>query len=120
MIIGKTYRFEASHQLPWHLGKCAQLHGHSYQLEVEIEGDVRPDDSAADSGMVLDFAEFTPVKSLIESNLDHKHLNVIIHNPTAERIVEYIVSYLRLSSLSEQLYRVRLWETATCYAEWRR
>ena len=39
MILRRTYRFEASHVLPRHPGRCRQLHGHSYTLIVVIEDD---------------------------------------------------------------------------------
>lgn len=69
MLLRKTFRFEASHILPKHKGKCSRLHGHSWVLHVEIEGQV--DD---ETGFVMDYAEISEgVKPLIE-DLDHKHL----------------------------------------------
>lgn len=49
----KTFRFEASHQLPKHDGKCARLHGHSWVGRVVIEG---PDliGDGAKAGMLQD------------------------------------------------------------------
>ena len=40
MRIGKLFKFEAAHRLPNHPGKCKNLHGHSYKLEVVVNGEV--------------------------------------------------------------------------------
>jgi queuosine biosynthesis protein QueD len=69
MILRKTFRFEASHILPKHPGKCSRLHGHSWVLHVEVEGPVNPA-----TGFVMDYADISMwVKPIIES-LDHRHL----------------------------------------------
>jgi len=51
--IRKHFRFEAAHVLPYHLGKCARPHGHSYRLEVAIRGPLRQEGPAR--GMIEDF-----------------------------------------------------------------
>ena len=69
MELTKTFRFEASHVLPKHKGKCSRLHGHSWVLHVSVEGSIDPE-----TGFVMDFAEISEaVKPLIE-RLDHRHL----------------------------------------------
>ncbi len=69
MEITKTYRFEASHILPKHPGKCSRLHGHSWVLHVSVEGPINPE-----TGFVMDFGDISKVvKPLVES-LDHRHL----------------------------------------------
>lgn len=55
--ITRHYRFEAAHRLPHHAGKCRRLHGHSYEVVVELDGEPRPVDGASDEGMVLDFGD---------------------------------------------------------------
>ena len=68
MLLRKTFRFEASHILPKHPGKCSRLHGHSWVLHVEVEGPVNKD-----TGFVMDYADMSScVKPLIE-RLDHRH-----------------------------------------------
>lgn len=67
--ISKTFRFEASHVLPKHPGKCSRLHGHSWVLTVSVQGPVNPE-----TGFVMDFAELSvEVKNLV-ADLDHHHL----------------------------------------------
>jgi 6-pyruvoyltetrahydropterin/6-carboxytetrahydropterin synthase len=115
--ICKSYTFEAAHQLPWHDGKCARLHGHSYKLEVEVTGPIQGDTGKPDSGMVMDFQSISDVvKPIIDGLLDHYSLNEVHANPTAEHMVEWIAAHvvLQLPGVS----RIRLWETATAYAEW--
>jgi 6-pyruvoyl tetrahydropterin synthase/QueD family protein len=65
----KEFRFEASHILPKHPGRCSRLHGHSWKLLVNVEGPINPQ-----TGFVQDFADISAiVKPLIE-HLDHHHL----------------------------------------------
>lgn len=119
LTITKEYRFESSHILPWHEGKCGRQHGHSYILQVEVAGPVKPDDGEPDSGMVMDFADISAVmKPLIAGYLDHYQLNdsLMIVNPTAERIVQWIAEQIRhdLPGLAS----LRLYETATGWVTW--
>jgi len=104
MKVGRTFYFDASHHLPKYKGKCEQLHGHTYRLEVVIEGAVGKE------GMVLDFNE---LKHVVEENvvdaLDHEDLNKVMANPTAENIVEWIWGRLegKLKLHSIKLYEGR-------------
>jgi 6-pyruvoyltetrahydropterin/6-carboxytetrahydropterin synthase len=69
MDITKEFRFEASHQLIKHKGKCSRLHGHSWVLEVTVSGEVDEE-----TGFVMDYADIGEiVKPLIDA-LDHRHL----------------------------------------------
>lgn len=86
MILRRTYRFEASHVLPNHPGRCRRLHGHSYRFIVEIEGEIEPV-----QGMVLDFGDLDAlVERAVLARCDHYHLNDFIENPTAEWIAVWI------------------------------
>lgn len=69
MEITKTYRFEASHILPRHPGKCSRLHGHSWVLHVSVEGSINPE-----TGFVMDFGDISKVVKPIVEKLDHRHL----------------------------------------------
>jgi 6-pyruvoyltetrahydropterin/6-carboxytetrahydropterin synthase len=117
--VTKVFKFEAAHHLPNYLGKCSRVHGHTYKLEVEIEGEI--DET---SGMVVDFKNLkTFVESRILKTLDHSNLNDSYENPTAEVMVKGIFQSLIgfLQSDNEvwgvKLVRVRLWETSDSYAE---
>jgi len=103
----KEFRFEASHILPRHPGKCSRLHGHSWVLRVSVSGPVSPD-----TGFVQDFADISSiVKPLIDA-LDHRHLGTydvecnllkrwmpeslyypINIYPTSENLLDWIAHY---------------------------
>jgi 6-pyruvoyltetrahydropterin/6-carboxytetrahydropterin synthase len=80
--IRKEFRFEASHILPNHPGKCANLHGHCWVLEVGIEG--FPDKA---TGFVLDYYQLSAFMSPLIDCLDHTHLNFLIRYPSSENLL---------------------------------
>ena len=120
ITITKIFRFEAAHFLPCHLGKCKNVHGHSYVLEIEIEGDRNFEGPEKD--MVMDFGNLSKiVNELVIDRLDHKILNDIFDNPTAECMVMEIAKWLKpyINIRTNKLARVKLWETNKCCATWK-
>ena len=108
MQIRKAFTFEAAHVLPHHPGKCARLHGHSYRLEVAVSGPLHADGPAA--GMIADFELISRVvKSSVVNALDHRSLNELIENPTAEHIALWI--WRHLAPELPGLEQITLWET---------
>ena len=108
MQIRKSFTFEAAHVLPNHPGKCARLHGHSYRLDVALEGPLQESGPAA--GMIEDFDTVSRVvKAAVISRLDHSSLNELLENPTAENIVVWI--WQRLAHKLPYLAELTLWET---------
>jgi 6-pyruvoyltetrahydropterin/6-carboxytetrahydropterin synthase len=119
-IITKIFRFESAHHLPGHHGKCARPHGHSYRLEVTIRGPIKDEPGASDHGMVMDFGDLSQVvKTSVIERLDHQDLNAVTGlQTTAENLAYWIWSELLVHGLSEALlYRIRLWETESCFVE---
>jgi 6-pyruvoyltetrahydropterin/6-carboxytetrahydropterin synthase len=117
VIIKKSFTFEAAHVLPHHPGKCGRLHGHSYRLEVALEGPLQRAGAAA--GMVEDFEVVSRVvKGAVVSQLDHRSLNELIENPTAELILAWI--WERLAPELPALIELVLWETPTACAVMRK
>ncbi len=117
--IGKTFRFEAAHHLPNHEGSCKTMHGHSYKMEVVIEGTRVTQIPDPEWGMVMDYGKLKEVIDPILDTFDHKVLNDIVSNPTAENIVIKLVSMIKSFLPSRvRLVKVRLWETTSSYAEW--
>ena len=115
--VRKVFAFEAAHVLPHHPGKCSRLHGHSYRLEVAVEGPLQPSGPAA--GMVVDFDEISRVVGReVLDTLDHGSLNDVVANPTAEIVAAWI--WERLVPVLPGLSEVVLWETATACAVVRR
>lgn len=110
MEIFKVFTFEAAHRLPnvpeGH--KCARLHGHSFRVEIHVQGDVNPH-----TGWVMDFADIKKVFRPIYDRLDHYYLNDIagLENPTSENIAIWIWQGLKPNL--PQLSRIVVHETCT-------
>jgi 6-pyruvoyltetrahydropterin/6-carboxytetrahydropterin synthase len=109
MRLCREFYFDAAHYLPEYKGKCENLHGHTYKLEIVV------DDAVQKDGMVIDFSK---MKRIIEhevlEQLDHSSLNDLLPNPTAEHIIEWIASRLK-GKLS--LSSIKLWEGAGKWVE---
>ena len=94
MHVFREFSFEAAHRLPkvppGH--KCGRLHGHSFRVEVHVNGDV--DKS---TGMVIDFADIKCAFAPLHEQLDHHFLNEVpgLENPTSENLAEWIWDKLR-------------------------
>lgn len=115
-LVAKTARFEASHILPSHDGKCARLHGHSWQVTVEVRGNILQGDGPK-TGMLVDFGDLArPLNRLIEESLDHYHLNdsTGLASPTSEALAQWI--FYRLRPEIPMLYAVTVEETCTSRA----
>jgi 6-pyruvoyltetrahydropterin/6-carboxytetrahydropterin synthase len=89
MDVFREFSFEAAHRLP-HVPeghKCARLHGHSFRVEVRIQGDVDPA-----TGMVVDFADIRAAFAPLQDQLDHHFLNEVdgLDNPTSENLAQWI------------------------------
>lgn len=113
MQIRKQFKFEAAHVLPFHSGKCARMHGHSYRFDVTLSGPLQ--DSGPARGMVVDFDEISAVvKPRVVDRLDHTTLNDLIDNPTAERIALWI--WDAIAADLPHLEEIAVWETATACA----
>jgi 6-pyruvoyltetrahydropterin/6-carboxytetrahydropterin synthase len=86
----KEFTFESAHQLaanvvPGH--PYANIHGHSFRVEVFLRGEVNPD-----TGWVMDFADVERILDPIQKELDHTYLNTIegLEQPTLENITRWI------------------------------
>jgi 6-pyruvoyltetrahydropterin/6-carboxytetrahydropterin synthase len=111
--VRRRFRFEAAHRLPHHPGKCRELHGHSFELAVTLELPVD-----AQSGMALDFQAIKEaVHQRVLARVDHRNLNDIMDNPTAELLAVWIWQQLveALPGLSE----IELFETRDCSVVYR-
>lgn len=115
----KSFQFEASHQLVHHDGKCANLHGHSYTLTVELRSsELIP--TGCKRNMVTDFSDISStVKNILKSHLDHHHLNDTLEtdSPTGEYIAHWV--YHRLKPHLTKLTAVEIRETATSSCTYR-
>ncbi|MDD5044651.1 MAG: 6-carboxytetrahydropterin synthase QueD [Candidatus Omnitrophica bacterium] len=116
--------FSSAHNLRGYKGKCEELHGHNWKVEVKV-GACGLDKA----GMVLDFKYLKEKVNKILERLDHKYLNRIAYfkkyNPTSENIAKYIFDNFStgLNRLNPRarLESVTVWESerssATYYGE---
>jgi len=85
----KDFRFEAAQTLPNLPGthKCTNMHGHSFKVEIAIEGEVDPH-----IGWVYDHAEISRAMAPIMEQVDHAYLNEIegLENPTIENMAAWL------------------------------
>lgn len=109
------FRFEAAHRLPrvpqGH--KCARLHGHSFKVELTVEGPVNPE-----TGWFIDFSDLDAAWQPLWKQLDHNYLNEVagLENPTSEILAKWIWDHLRPAVPS--LTRVTLFETCDARCEY--
>lgn len=132
MKIAKEYNWEMGHRLPFHEGKCKNLHGHSYKCMVEISGD--PDSN----GMVLDYYDMKKIIQPVIDELDHAFMvytedrevldfldkinsrKVVVNfQSTAENICLYLLSKIKETGLPKNIksVKVKVLETENTYAE---
>ncbi len=118
MIISKEFTFDAAHYLTKYHGKCENLHGHTYRLRVSVEGEIGEED------MVVDFVALKRlVNERVVDKMDHKNLNDLFENPTAELMAkwiwEQIVGADLIANAGAHLYEVILWEGPGSFVTYR-
>jgi len=110
MKVAREFTFDAAHFILDDKGSpCEEPHGHTYKLRVVIEGPVRK------NGMVIDFRDIKKiVNERVMPRLDHRDLNKVMKNPTAENIAQWIFEVLKPHM---DLASVRVWEGSDKWAE---
>lgn len=139
--ITKQFTFETGHALYGYDGKCKNVHGHSYKLDVTVIGKPISDTSHVKLGMVIDFGDLKKIvnreivdvfdhATVFNKNTPHVELakelesrghNVLLVNyqPTSEMmVIDFAAKITALLPNSIKLHSLRLSETATSYAEW--
>jgi len=128
VLVGRRESFNAAHQLydpglsddenRRLFGKCANLHGHNYVLEVVVAGEI---DQA--SGYVLDLKLLSDVvNTQVIRDVDHRNLNTDVPwlkgcVPTTENLAQAIWERLQPELPDGLLRSVRVWETDKNWAE---
>ena len=139
--ITKQFSFETGHALYGYDGKCRNVHGHSYKLDVTVIGQPISDSQHVKHGMVIDFGDLKSIvkreivdvfdhATIFNKNTPHVELanelksrghNVLLvgYQPTSEMMVIDFADKIR-KHLPEgvKLHSLKLQETATSYAEW--
>lgn len=107
--------FSAAHSLRGYKGRCEELHGHNWKVEVLVSAG-----KLNKLGMVVDFKELKDELDRIISRLDHRHLNNLSFfkkvNPTSENIAKYIFDALTERRLPFTADKLTVWESDSCSA----
>jgi len=107
LLLHTEFTFDSSHHLCGYDGKCKDIHGHTWFVEIWIKG--YPND-CDEVGILFDFGKVKELKEII----DHKLLNTIppfdIVNPTAENLSMWIFDWLKNQN-NLICYKVRIYET---------
>jgi 6-pyruvoyltetrahydropterin/6-carboxytetrahydropterin synthase len=136
----RIFSFDMAHVLLNYHGKCKNIHGHTYKLEVTVKGTPSNDENSPKKGMLIDFSDF---KKLIEDNIvtiwDHAlmiHQNtdpillnalknnyekviIVPFQPTTENMICELASIIKKILPGDlQLFSLRLYETEKSFAEW--
>jgi 6-pyruvoyltetrahydropterin/6-carboxytetrahydropterin synthase len=138
--VTKEFAFETAHALWNYDGPCRNVHGHSYKLFVTLAGEPIDDPENQKNGMVIDFGDLKKlVNKLVVIVFDHAVVisnmverekldalnkmfdNVLLvdYQPTCENLVADIADRIKPHLPDKiKLHSLRLYETATSYAEW--
>jgi 6-pyruvoyltetrahydropterin/6-carboxytetrahydropterin synthase len=110
--------FSSAHQLRGYKGKCENLHGHNYKIEIYARG--RELDNI---GLLVDFGELKEAADEVVQYLDHRNINELPPfdvelTPSAENLARYILERVsaRVGDDRVQIYKVRCFETPTSIA----
>jgi len=114
--------FAAGHALRNYKGKCENVHGHNYRCQVSLQGE-----TLNEIGLLVDFVELKKAVHAVIDRMDHQWLNDLPPfdklNPSAENMARFIYDEVEAALPARSgvgIQFVRLWETDTCSATYRR
>lgn len=119
VMVSKEFTFDSAHHLHLYEGKCMNMHGHTYRVQVIMSG------TTDERGIVIDFTDMKRMANeRIIQVLDHRYLNEALPpmNTTAENMVVWMFEQLQRALVEEgfaprvAMEEVRLWETPTSFA----
>jgi 6-pyruvoyltetrahydropterin/6-carboxytetrahydropterin synthase len=111
--------FSGAHRLRYLHGKCEELHGHNWKIEVSVFSD-----RLNKEGLVIDFQILKQRVEKIIGSLDHTYLNDLPYfsekEPSSENIARYIFDKLKkeLKAYRVTLKKVTAWESETACASY--
>jgi 6-pyruvoyltetrahydropterin/6-carboxytetrahydropterin synthase len=116
--------FAAGHALREYKGKCENVHGHNYRVQVTVEGE-----QLNRIGLLVDFVELKRVVREIIAYLDHQFINDLEPftriNPSAENMAKYFYDEVstRMAPSTDgtpaRIAQIKIWETDTSIAVYR-
>ncbi|MBK9167890.1 MAG: 6-carboxytetrahydropterin synthase QueD [Bryobacterales bacterium] len=111
--------FAAGHALRGYKGKCENVHGHNYRIQLAVEGP-----ELNDIGLLVDFGDVKRAVREVVGRLDHQFINDLqpfdTINPSAENLARYFYDEVR-ARLDERfrIRHARIYETDTAWATYR-
>ncbi len=113
--------FDAAHSLAGYPGECARLHGHTFRVEVVVEGE-----TLNAIGIVYDFKDLKKSVNSILARFDHRHINEIPPFdktiPTAENLANYLYHELQRGGgfpPGVSMQKVNVWESDSACISYR-
>lgn len=116
--------FAAGHALRNYKGKCENVHGHNYRVQVTLQGE-----SLDTTGLLVDFGDIKKVLRQAMAYLDHQFINDLkpfdILNPSAENMAKWFCEEMQrgldegMAKVPVRIEAVRVWETDTSVATYR-
>jgi 6-pyruvoyltetrahydropterin/6-carboxytetrahydropterin synthase len=107
MKLGIVEYIDCAHFLPDH-PKCGSIHGHTYKLEIVVEGELK-------DGMLLDFKDLKGQVREVLGAYDHRHWNDVLDYPSVENICQLL--HARLRERLTLAFTLRVWEGEGKWAE---
>ncbi len=110
-------QFSAAHQLRGYKGKCENLHGHNWRVQLVVTAE-----KLDEIGLAMDFHELKDMADELISIIDHTVLNEIFPfteiNPSSENIAKWLYDSLakRLDNENVNVSSVTVWESETASA----
>jgi len=118
------HTFAAGHSLREYKGKCENVHGHNYRIQVTVEGE-----RLNRIGLLVDFVDLKRSVRAVCERLDHQFINDLepftTLNPSAENLAKYLYDEvttaldLTHSDPPVRISQVKVWETDTSIALYR-
>jgi len=138
LSVTKIFRFEAAHALFDYQGPCSRIHGHSYELHVQVGSVEESGRYLSGTGILYDFKALKNlVQEAVIRHLDHKlivsekflsktkpqlqpdSVFVFRAEPSAENLLLFMrLEIQKVLPIQIKLLSLRLWETGDSYAEW--
>ena len=115
--VGIVTGFEAAHRLQGDFGPAQRLHGHTYRVEIRVQGERLRDD-----GTLCDIALIQEAAGELMARLHYQNLDEVAafagRNSTAEAVARYLFDEIAplLVGAEVQTLSVRVWESSSAWA----
>jgi len=111
--------FASAHQLRGYKGKCENLHGHNWKVQISVAAE-----RLNDIDIAIDFHDLKKIANEVISPLDHAYLNDIFpfteKNPSSENIAKWIYDSMKKKINDDNIHvsAVTVWESDTASASY--